>query len=187
MQGKSIPCPKGYIYVAQVGETLAGIAARSGYSLDQLLRSNPWIADPNRILPGEQICLPQLEPACCLYLTPAAETHRDAAGSVLWSRFNGRNALLFSAFRLPEPRALGEFDTYIGSLLTPSGERVSAILARQYSPSEPKEPLWIGLRIVTLTLNGAVIEIRAYNTVNDTQGPVFLRGKLEDNPCSETG
>jgi LysM repeat protein len=40
------------------GENLSSIAVRYGVSLDEILRLNPQI-EPNRIMPGEWIDVPQ--------------------------------------------------------------------------------------------------------------------------------
>lgn len=42
----------------QRGDTLSGIASRTGVSLQELLRANPQIRNPNLIHPGQQIQIP---------------------------------------------------------------------------------------------------------------------------------
>ena len=46
------------VYIVVSGDTLSGIAARSGVSLSALLAANPQIKDPNRIYPGDRITIP---------------------------------------------------------------------------------------------------------------------------------
>ncbi|HEY8345266.1 MAG TPA: LysM peptidoglycan-binding domain-containing protein [Bacillota bacterium] len=55
------PCPGGFFHTVQVGETLFSIAARYNTTVEALLRANPGI-DPNRLLIGQQICIPVVVP-----------------------------------------------------------------------------------------------------------------------------
>lgn len=52
------PCPGGFLYTVQPGDTLFFIAQRFGVSLQALLAANPQIVNPNLIFPGQQICIP---------------------------------------------------------------------------------------------------------------------------------
>ncbi|HRC85556.1 MAG TPA: LysM peptidoglycan-binding domain-containing protein [Thermoanaerobaculia bacterium] len=45
-------------YTVREGDTLSGIAARNGISLDRLIAANPQIGDPNLIHPGDRVHLP---------------------------------------------------------------------------------------------------------------------------------
>lgn len=56
--GPEVPCPNGQIYRVVRGDTMFEIAQRYGISLESLIRANPQIADPNRIFPGQEICIP---------------------------------------------------------------------------------------------------------------------------------
>lgn len=49
------------IYVVKQGDTLWQIAKTFNITLDALILANPQLEDPNEILPGERIYLPQLE------------------------------------------------------------------------------------------------------------------------------
>lgn len=51
------PCPRGFIYTVQPGDSLFSIAQRFGVSLPSLICANPQIANPNVIFPGQQICV----------------------------------------------------------------------------------------------------------------------------------
>ena len=46
------------VYIVVSGDTLSGIAARSGVSLSALLAANPQIKNPNVIYPGDRITIP---------------------------------------------------------------------------------------------------------------------------------
>lgn len=56
-QGNSPELP---VYVVRSGDTLTGIAARFGLTLDQLLAVND-LSDPNRLHPGDRLRIPGLE------------------------------------------------------------------------------------------------------------------------------
>lgn len=55
-------CPNGQIYQVERGDTMFEIAGRFGVSLDALIAANPQIPDPNLIFPGQEICVPVMEP-----------------------------------------------------------------------------------------------------------------------------
>lgn len=60
------PCPTGFTYTVMPGDTLFGIARRLGVTLDSLLRLNPQITDPDRLIVGQVICVPlPVPPAIC--------------------------------------------------------------------------------------------------------------------------
>lgn len=56
------PCPGGFIWVVRSGETLSEIARRFGVTLQEIIRANPQITDPDLIFPGQRICVPTLPP-----------------------------------------------------------------------------------------------------------------------------
>lgn len=55
-------CPTGLTYMVAPGDTLFSIARRLGVSVEVLLRLNPEITDPNRIQPGQLLCVPVPSP-----------------------------------------------------------------------------------------------------------------------------
>lgn len=48
----------GSLYVVRPGDTLDEIARASGVALEALIAANPQISNPNRIAPGEVVCIP---------------------------------------------------------------------------------------------------------------------------------
>ncbi len=76
--GPGVPCPGGQIYRVVSGDTLFGIAQRFGVTLDALIRANPQITNPDRIFPGQEICVPAPPPVPCpggtLYVVRAGDT-----------------------------------------------------------------------------------------------------------------
>lgn len=46
-------------YVVQRGDTLSGIAARNGTTLDAMRQANPQLADPDRLAVGQQLNVPR--------------------------------------------------------------------------------------------------------------------------------
>lgn len=53
-------CPGGTIYTIQPGDTMFRIANRYGISLQDLIRANPQIPNPNVIYVGQRICIPRV-------------------------------------------------------------------------------------------------------------------------------
>ena len=55
----SLP-PGPVFYTIEVGDTLSGVAAEFGITLEQLLGANPNINDADLISPGDQILIPDI-------------------------------------------------------------------------------------------------------------------------------
>lgn len=58
LEGNASDAPSRDEHLVKVGETLSGIAAQHGVSLDALLTANPRIVNPNLIRPGQVVNLP---------------------------------------------------------------------------------------------------------------------------------
>ncbi len=56
------PCPGGTIYTVVQGDTMFLIAQRSGITLQALIAANPQVVDPNKIYPGQELCIPPAPP-----------------------------------------------------------------------------------------------------------------------------
>lgn len=48
----------GFIYTVMQGDTLWLISQRFGVSLQAIINANPQVTNPNRIFPGQRICIP---------------------------------------------------------------------------------------------------------------------------------
>ncbi|KJS23355.1 MAG: hypothetical protein VR72_01605 [Clostridiaceae bacterium BRH_c20a] len=55
----SQPCPGGFVYIVQPGDSLYFIAIRFGTTIEAILRINPQITNPNLIYAGQPICIPR--------------------------------------------------------------------------------------------------------------------------------
>lgn len=51
-------CPNGTIYIIRPGDTMFRIANQYNISLQQLLRANPQVINPNVIFVGQRLCVP---------------------------------------------------------------------------------------------------------------------------------
>ncbi|MDA8203677.1 MAG: LysM peptidoglycan-binding domain-containing protein [Chloroflexi bacterium] len=55
--------PTQSVYVVVQGDTLSGIAAKHGLTVDQLLKANPQIKNPNTLAIGDRVTIPTPSPA----------------------------------------------------------------------------------------------------------------------------
>ncbi|OCL28511.1 hypothetical protein U472_01080 [Orenia metallireducens] len=151
---KDVIC-EGEYYTIQAGDTLSKIANRYNLTVEQLIKANSQIKNPNKIFVGQLICIPAKVDStkeCAIVLTLSREANvalpAIAGGVVLIQRIDGGNyALTFAATGLPSPKSIGDFDTYIGSI-TIEGQEYSAVL-RETAPFE-QEPTWAGTRIISV-------------------------------------
>lgn len=51
-------CPGGTIYTVAPGDTMFAIARRFNVTVDQLVRANPQVVNPNLVVPGQRLCIP---------------------------------------------------------------------------------------------------------------------------------
>ena len=74
------PCPEGFIYTVQQGDTLWLISRKFSLSLDALIAANPQIKNPDLIFPGQRICVPFPPPPKC----PEGFIYTVKEGDTLW-------------------------------------------------------------------------------------------------------
>lgn len=55
----SQPCPGGFVYIVQRGDTLFSIAMRFNTTVEAIRRINPQIPSSNQIFAGQAICIPR--------------------------------------------------------------------------------------------------------------------------------
>lgn len=71
------PTCNGKYYNVKSGDTLYTIAQKTGVPLNVLELANPQITDPNKIFPGQILCIPTSYPASCtgqLYVVKQGDT-----------------------------------------------------------------------------------------------------------------
>ena len=70
------PAPSGQVYYVRRGDTLRNIASRLSTTVDELLRLNPQITNPNQIYVGQAITIPSTVPS---YIVQRGDTLRIIA------------------------------------------------------------------------------------------------------------
>jgi LysM repeat protein len=70
------PAPTGQVYYVRQGDTLRNIASRLSTTVDELLRLNPQITNPNLIYVGQAITIPSTVPS---YIVQPGDTLRIIA------------------------------------------------------------------------------------------------------------
>lgn len=143
------PCT-GFIYTIQPGDTFFLIGQRFGVTVAALMAANPGV-DPNRLVVGQRICIPQVAPppvtprTCSVTLVPRAPMIAPAAGGAMWLRTDqfGMTQLLVAAANLPEP-VIGA-EPYRALVSWPGGT-VSIPLV----PATGMQGVWVGTLNVSL-------------------------------------
>jgi LysM repeat protein len=59
----AVPTPAQVVYTVKAGETLSQIAVRYGVTVEQIIAANPKIKNPNKIVAGDRIVIPQPLPS----------------------------------------------------------------------------------------------------------------------------
>lgn len=89
------PCPGGFLYTIRAGDTFFSLAARFNVTVQQLAAANPGV-DPNRLMIGQQICIPTAPPVGC----PGGTLYTIRAGDTLFAlaqRFGTTVAAILAA------------------------------------------------------------------------------------------
>jgi LysM repeat protein len=53
-----VPSPSPTVYTVKAGDTLSRIAGKYGVTVDQIVKANPQIKDPNKLGLGDQLVIP---------------------------------------------------------------------------------------------------------------------------------
>jgi LysM repeat protein len=72
-----VPSPSPTVYTVKAGDTLSRIAGKYGLTVEQIVKANPQIKDPNKLALGDQLVIPPaIAPAITDSgtLTPAPST-----------------------------------------------------------------------------------------------------------------
>lgn len=75
-------------YTIQHGDTLNGIATAKGVSLDAILKSNPAITDPNKIIAGGSLVIPKIANAAPAQPTIQTTTAQQATDAETTNRYH---------------------------------------------------------------------------------------------------
>ncbi len=178
-------CPVGFQeqYTVVRGDTMFLIAQRLGIPLDELIKANPHIINPNLIYPGDVLCVPfQMTFPCCAILDPVAAeppVPADARGVVLTRLVDGgqNHSLSILAVDLAPPAGYGDFDIYEGFFSIPDiGGFGFVLLPTTEASSEWGGSLTIG-PFLTPTTN---VQVRLANFGTGVSGPAVLQGLLTD-------
>lgn len=196
--GPPVPaCPNGFLYTIQPGDTFFVLASRFGVSVQAIIAANPGV-DPNRLVVGQQVCIPTAPPPaverarlpCCATLTlapgaPPESSGENPIGSLLVRQIAmSTRSLTFSAAGLRDPRAIGNFDAYQGTLLTTGAPPElpvtlhTAVLGSVVGAAG--QPVtWAGSTVIfEIPAVTDTAEIRLINTATGAVSPAVLRGTL---------
>lgn len=187
MDKDKISC-EGTVYTVRPGDTLFKIADRYNITVQELVRENPQIKNPDQLRVGQKICIPDrriTRDECAIVLSLSREATvalpAIAGGVVLVQRTNESSyALTFAATGLPAPETIGNFDTYIGSINV-NGQQYSAVL-RETAPFE-QEPTWAGTRIIPVNpfnFPESAVTIVPFNIETDTRTNPILGGSIRE-------
>lgn len=115
------------IHVVVLGETLATIAKNYRRSLNEILRANPSIVNPNSIYPGQRIFIPGLpDPAAIPYTITVSISKR-------------RLTLMKSGVLIKT------YPIAVGKMLTRTPPGTYIIVNREPNPGGPFGAMWLSL------------------------------------------
>nr|AIA91169.1 CAZy families CBM50 protein [uncultured Thermoanaerobacter sp.] len=66
------------VYKLAKGDTLWMVAKKFGITLEEIIKANPQIKDPNKIFPGEEVNIP-------LPVTDGKSVYTAQSGDTMWS------------------------------------------------------------------------------------------------------
>lgn len=173
-------CPDGREYIVQQGDTMYNIARRFGITLEELIRANPQIPDPNVLQIGQTICIPVPCPpppkgVCRVYLNPehlcvlGATAFMDMKNSTVW----------IATFGLPKPSTIDDkLKCYYAWLVDKDGKRYFKIELKDTEITE----ILVGCSRTTISLTNyeeIIVTAEDATCIDKPKGPVVLRGSLD--------
>lgn len=185
-------CPPGAEeYIIQPGDTFWKIAQRLGVSVDKIKELNPDV-DPDNLQVDQRICIPipprppMVNLPCALSLTRILpDLSVEAGGSVLVREISEQiYPVTFAVSGLPDPEELGDFDTYIASIVIeeelPESPLVFSIFLGRVTENNQPET-WAGTRnLRELPAKTDIAIIRPFNTVDNIAGSILMQTTFED-------
>ena len=178
------------------GDTLSGIAQQNGVSLQELLASNPQIKNPDLIHPGQQVNLPNRNPAAAAGEAPASQPRShtfqrgDALGNIAKENGLSLQQLMSANPEIRDPRRVragteiripdrNEVQTNprVGG---PDARAAAAGRLNQNGVNRQQLEAQVGGANNANTTNGA-------NTVNNTQPRPNANGVIDPRNLPTTG
>lgn len=173
-------CPPGFLgrHVVLPGETMFIIAQFFRVRLEDLIRANPHIQNPNLIFPGDVLCVPGQVPfPCCVVLLPRVPVPQGtSAGALVHTFFTGAQAVTVGA-TLPPPSAFGDFNAYRVHVVIPG----VAEFTEQLSATPEVPPTWaatVSLPTVAVLSPDTRVAIEPIKTTTSAVGPAILDNTL---------
>lgn len=176
-------CPPGWLgrYRVATGDTMFKIARFFRRPLKQLQKANPYIRNPNQLIPGDILCVPgQVPYPCGLLLEPVEPVPIGTECLALVHIAAQGGQAVTVATILPSPRHWGNYDQYLAeALLSRAAGKFSIPLFQ--SPSGHTS--WVGTiplpTVVSLTPNSRIRIVPANSEIGST-GPALLQGILKN-------
>lgn len=176
-------CPPSWAgrYRVATGDTLARIARFFHRPLKQLHKANPHIRNPNQLIPGDILCVPGQVPYPCTLILEPVEPVPPGTECMAFVHIaaQGGQAVTMAA-ALPPPRHWGNYDLYLGEVLT---NRSAGKFSSQLFQSPSGNSSWAGtvlLPTVVSLIPNSRIRILPIDSETGTTGPALLQGSLKD-------
>lgn len=175
-------CANGTIYTVQRGDTIFSIARRYGVTVQQMIRANPQIADPNLIEVGQRVCIPiPVEPPtkgiCMVDLKPLRP---GVLGGTAFVNITTPTVWIV-AFGLPAPAEIdSKYNTYRAWLHNKDKDQYRIVELK--ASGEPG--IEVGYRKMEGTLEGyteMIVTVETISNPTKPSGPILLRGII--TPC----
>jgi spore coat assembly protein SafA len=127
--GSVVQCPGGTLYTVRSGDTLFEIARRNNLSLSALIAANSQISDPNLIVPGQAICIPEAVAVPC----PGGQIYTVVSGDTMFL-IAQRNGISLDALLRANPQITNPDLIYPGqTVCIPGAAPVQCADGSQYT------------------------------------------------------